>query len=87
MRQKSMSCPLTFVNPPSNYYDSKLKSVKFAQELVKTKTFSNNDVRFDNTNESKVKATIATIKPILKSALRMPDKQPETKINNQNELL
>ena len=86
MQQKSTSCSLTFVNPPSNHYDSKLKSVKFAQELVKT--FSNNDMRSDNTNESNPIKVKATTKPILKSALRIPDKQQtETKITNQNKLL
>ncbi|GES96048.1 hypothetical protein GLOIN_2v1761279 [Rhizophagus clarus] len=90
MQQKSR--PVTSVNSlPNNNNtvnhdsDPKLKSVKFAQELVNTKTFSNNDkslqvststqeMRLENTdNYSPIKIK-STVKPILKSSLRTSNK-------------
>ena len=79
MQQKSISCSFIPANTPLNTvnYEPKLKSVKFAQELVNTKTFSSNSIKIKDTT-----------RPILKSALRISNKQqPETEIINQNKLL
>ncbi|PKC72920.1 hypothetical protein RhiirA1_451803 [Rhizophagus irregularis] len=85
------SCPTTFVNSSArnntdNYnYDSKLKSVKFAQELVNAKTFSNDEflqvqtltkeIQLENTNNYSPIKLKATPKPILRSALRTSNKR------------
>lgn len=89
MQQKL--CPTTFVNSSlrnntDNYNcDSKLKSVKFAQELVNAKTFSNDEflqvptlikeTRLENTNNYSPIKIKATTKPILRSALRTSNKR------------
>jgi hypothetical protein len=82
------SCPITSDNssPNNNNYDSKFKSVKFAQELVNTKIIPNNDkflqvptsikeMQLENTNNNGPIKIKATTKSILKSALRTSNSQ------------
>ncbi|RIA91309.1 hypothetical protein C1645_822211 [Glomus cerebriforme] len=96
-QERSISRSFISVQSPQSIvnwdYISKFKSVKFAQELVNTKIFSNNDdflraptsleeTRIENANKSSPIKIKAVTKPILKSALRKPNKQQtETKIS------